>query len=514
MKQIGRYEILRELGRGAMGVVYAATDPLIGREVAIKTIRLDLLEDDAARADLTRRLFREAQSAGVLSHPGIITIYDVGEVGREAYIVMEFVAGRTLEEVLASGIPQHSGTLFSILHQAAVALDYAHTKKIVHRDIKPSNIMISPDGTVKIADFGVAKLADSTSMTQAGFVLGTPSYMSPEQAQGRAIDGNSDQFSLAVVAFRMMTGKLPFEGPTLTALLAKLLWEEPAYENSGLSPSIKPAFEKAFSKNPESRFALCEDLVRALESGYAQHKEEAQKRIAQPAASKPVAMEKEPAPSPIPEAPPEMPARVEKIAPASQSPAPAEHKRKGKLLWAACAAALLLFVVAGIVIYAFRTSPEKEAAKQVSPQKAVAIPPQESAKEPAPPVNSQTEPVSVPPVQPAVKPVTEKPAPVAAKPVPPSAKKPNEYPIGGSFTWSGSLGKNALLVIDGQTASIGTVAGNFLPGKPVSIEVEPAGIAIRQQPGQANGWRQIMLYSGPAKYDSITIRWKRITAGP
>ncbi len=170
MQKIGRYEILAELGRGAMGIVYSAMDPLIGRRVAIKTIRLDSADAAENREELTRRLFREAQSAGVLSHPGIVTIHDVGEQGNEAYIVMEYVDGRNLEDVLASGVPQHSGTLLSILRQSAAALDYAHGKGIIHRDIKPSNIMLCHDGVVKIADFGVAKPAASTSMTtQAWF---------------------------------------------------------------------------------------------------------------------------------------------------------------------------------------------------------------------------------------------------------------------------------------------------------------------------------------------------------
>ena len=255
MQKIGRYEIVTELGRGAMGVVYSAMDPLIGRRVAIKTIRLDTMEAAENREELTRRLFREAQSAGVLSHPGIITIHDVGEQGNEAYIVMEYVDGRNLEDVLASGVPQHSGTLLSILRQSATALDYAHGKGIIHRDIKPANIMLCHDGVAKIADFGVAKLAASASMTQAGLVLGTPSYMSPEQAQGQAVDGRSDQFSLAVVAYRMLTGELPFQGATLTAILTKILLEEPQYDSSGLHPYLQIIFQESPRKKPAIPFS-------------------------------------------------------------------------------------------------------------------------------------------------------------------------------------------------------------------------------------------------------------------
>ncbi|PYV16910.1 MAG: hypothetical protein DMG07_06915, partial [Acidobacteria bacterium] len=251
-----------------MGVVYAAADPVIGRTVAIKTIRVTQVGDDAALEELRRRLRREAQSAGILSHPGIVTIHDVGEVGEDTYIVMEYVEGTTLEAVLKAGVPQPTAMLLRILSQAAEALDYAHSSGIVHRDIKPSNIMIRSDGTVKITDFGVAKLTTSTSMTQTGLALGTPNFMSPEQAQGHQIDGRSDQFSLGVVAFRMLAGRLPFDGPTLTAVLSKILWYEPEYRNAELAPSIREILARVLAKEPSSRFATCVEFVQALDAAY------------------------------------------------------------------------------------------------------------------------------------------------------------------------------------------------------------------------------------------------------
>ena len=210
MEQIGRYRILDELGRGATGVVYRAQDPAIGRIIAIKTIRLSDFTDEAERERLRERLFREAQSAGMLSHPNIVTIYDIAEENGLAYIFMECVDGPPLEKIL-NGAEADSGarTRLAILRQTATALDYAHKKGIVHRDIKPANIMIHERTHAKITDFGVAKIM-SQQMTQSGVMMGTPNYMSPEQVQGHAVDGRADQFSLAVIAYEVLTGEKPF----------------------------------------------------------------------------------------------------------------------------------------------------------------------------------------------------------------------------------------------------------------------------------------------------------------
>src|SRR6202790_575604 len=191
VQQIGRYKIVGELGRGAMGIVYKALDPAIGRTVAIKSIRLQDLTDEAERERLKERLFREAQSAGILSHPGIVTIYDIAEENGLAYIFMEFVNGPPLEKMLRHEQTPDKETLLSIFRQTAAALDYAHKKGIVHRDIKPANIMIHEDGTAKITDFGVAKIV-SQQMTVAGTMMGTPSYMSPEQVKGAVVNGRAD----------------------------------------------------------------------------------------------------------------------------------------------------------------------------------------------------------------------------------------------------------------------------------------------------------------------------------
>ena len=195
MDRIGRYKIVRELGRGAMGVVYHAIDPNIGRPVAIKTIQLGGPRTPEEQERLRERLFREARSAGILSHPGIVTIYDVEQQGDLAYIAMEYVDGPTLDQMLSGGqpplAPEH---MFSILGQTAAALDYAHGKGIVHRDIKPANIMIAGDGTAKITDFGIAKITASEQFTMTGSIVGTPHYMSPEQVQGQPWTGAPTSF--------------------------------------------------------------------------------------------------------------------------------------------------------------------------------------------------------------------------------------------------------------------------------------------------------------------------------
>ena len=237
MESIGRYKIEAELGRGAMGVVFRALDPAIGRTVAIKTIHLPDFADPAEHDRLRNRLLHEARSAGVLSHPGIVTIYDVAEADDLAYIAMEFVNGPTLEEVLSHAQPPDAATIFRVLRETAAALDYAHKKGIVHRDIKPANIMIHEDGTVKITDFGVAKIPASQLATQAGVVLGTPCYMSPEQALGKPVDGRSDQFSLAVIAFEMLTGEKPFDSDQMAAVVYKIAHESPP-EVQRLNPTL------------------------------------------------------------------------------------------------------------------------------------------------------------------------------------------------------------------------------------------------------------------------------------
>jgi serine/threonine protein kinase len=264
--QIGRYRILDELGRGATGVVYRAQDPAIGRIIAIKTIRLSDFTDEAERERLRERLFREAQSAGMLSHPNIVTIYDIAEENGLAYIFMECVDGPSLDKVLNGAEAIRSENVLSILRQTATALDYAHQKGIVHRDIKPANILIHERTHAKITDFGVAKIM-SQQMTASGVMMGTPNYMSPEQVQGHAVDGRADQFSLAVIAYEMLTGEKPFLADQLPALLFRIVREDPVPPqrlNPTVGPQVEVVLKKALAKSANDRFGNCTQFVDAL----------------------------------------------------------------------------------------------------------------------------------------------------------------------------------------------------------------------------------------------------------
>jgi hypothetical protein len=262
-RQIARYEILGELGRGAMGVVYKARDPLIDRLVALKTIGVEQGGDAEA---FRQRFFREARSAGGLSHPNIVTIHDVGESGDVAYIAMEFLGGQSLREILDSGTVLPAARIADIAAQVADGLAFAHEKNIIHRDIKPANIMVLENGTVKITDFGIALLPTGTR-TIAGTVFGSPKYISPERVRGNHVDGRSDIFSLGAVLYEMLTGLPPFAGNDLNALLYQILSVMPVAPSSR-NRNIAPAFDlivaTALAKNPGDRYRDAQGMAADL----------------------------------------------------------------------------------------------------------------------------------------------------------------------------------------------------------------------------------------------------------
>jgi serine/threonine protein kinase len=266
IEKLGRYEIQSELGQGAMGVVYKAVDPLIGRTVAIKTINLNLSGDELA--DFEERFNREAKSAGRLNHPNIVTIYDVGRADHIAFMAMEYLEGRELKEIIASGEVLQPDRVAEIIAQVADALAFAHDHGIVHRDIKPANIMVLRNGSVKITDFGIAKMA-SGSRTQVGIILGSPKYMSPEQVTGKLVDGRSDIFSLGAVLYELLTGKPAVGGgdSTLTTIMYQVLNEIPA-PPAGVNPSIPAAFDyivaRALAKAPENRYQSAREMANDL----------------------------------------------------------------------------------------------------------------------------------------------------------------------------------------------------------------------------------------------------------
>ena len=262
ISQLGRYEVLGELGQGAMGIVYKARDPLIDRVVAIKTINLGLALDE--KEEYEGRFYQEAKAAGRLNHPNIVTIYDVGKSGDVAYIAMEFLQGRELRDIMNDGGLLPVDQVLDIVAQVAQGLAYAHEHGIVHRDVKPSNIMVVRDGHAKITDFGIARMASSAVRTQTGMVLGSPKYMSPEQVMGKEIDQRSDIFSLGVMLYEMLTGQAPFNGENVNAIMYQTLNAVPAPPNT-LNPAVPEMVNfilaKALAKKVEDRYQNAMDFA-------------------------------------------------------------------------------------------------------------------------------------------------------------------------------------------------------------------------------------------------------------
>jgi serine/threonine-protein kinase len=263
--QLGRYEILAELGQGSMGVVYKARDPVLDRVVAIKTINLNLPKDELAEYEA--RFYQEARAAGGLNHPNIVTIYDIGKSDRVAYMAMELLEGDELRAILSAGQPLPAMQALDVASQVAEGLSYAHERHIVHRDIKPANVMVVRDGLVKITDFGIARMRTNDVKTMTGMILGSPKYMSPEQVAGKRADHRSDLFSLGVVLHEMLTGQAPFQADTVHGLMYQTLNTTPiapSSRNPELPEIVDLIVAKALSKNVEGRYQSAADVAKDL----------------------------------------------------------------------------------------------------------------------------------------------------------------------------------------------------------------------------------------------------------
>jgi serine/threonine-protein kinase len=386
--QLGKYEIRRELGRGAMGVVYEAYDPMIKRRVALKTIRPDQLTGERPE-DVIARFRREAQAAGRLSHPNIVSIYDCDEDDGTWFIAMEYVDGRELKDAFAAEERFRPADIERIMTQILAALEYSHRQGVVHRDIKPANIFLLADGTVKVTDFGIAHI-ESSNLTQVGTVVGTPNYMSPEQIMGLPVDGRSDLFSTGVILYQFLTGERPFAGSSTTTM-QKVLKEDPlppSTLNVQLPPAIDAVVRKALAKRADERFQSAQAFATALRA--AMPAQLAVASTADPDATLP---------------------NVAAIAPAApQSPSalpPAAPPRASQASAVAVVAAIAVIGIAALVATWWlwpRTDATTTAATQSAPPvqtAATSAPPMQAAVTPAPPIQAAAAPAAPSVVAPA-----------------------------------------------------------------------------------------------------------------
>ncbi len=503
--QIGRYRISGELGRGAMGVVYRATDPSIGRSVAIKTIRIRDIDDEQQRERLRERLFREARSAGVLSHPNIVTIYDMDEDDGVAYITMAFVNGPTLEAILASGEPLSGSRMLRILRQTAMALDYAHSKGIVHRDVKPANIMTDEDGSVKITDFGIARItASAHASNETKTISGTPNYMSPEQVQGVPVDGKSDQFSLAVIAYEILTGERPFAGEHLSTIVYRIVTENPpaAFRLNGtLTPRIDEVLQRGLAKDPAHRFPNCSAFVGALELACAESRGWKTLPPGAAADQPTVAVERHEVPVPV-------------AAPAAAAlppgPRPPAVERKGPTgVLAVLMSLLLVSGLAALFIYQSglggsmpQPAPKDAVAEEVkrdplpSPAPAETLPPAAETPAPAPP-QQEAKPFETKPAE--TKPAEDKPAEVKTPEVKPVSTRPAEIKPRLQDIFIATSPSGAKAVLD-ENAGLSCVTPCQLHGARGTHRVSV------YLPGYLNEFREIHIEDGALDIGTIALK--------
>jgi serine/threonine protein kinase len=264
-QKLGRFEVLAEIGRGAMGIVYQAKDPMLERTVAIKTINMTMDRDGAEMYE--KRFYQEARAAGGLNHPNIVTVYDIGKTETECYMAMEYIEGAELRSLLLPGKPLPIARCLSIAAQVAEGLAYAHERGVVHRDIKPANIMVPESGAVKITDFGIARMRTSAVQTQTGMMMGSPKYMSPEQVIGKRADHRADIFSLGVILYEMLTGAAPFTGESVNAVMYQIVNFVPPAP-SAINPATPALLDaivaRMLAKSLDERFQSAAEIARGL----------------------------------------------------------------------------------------------------------------------------------------------------------------------------------------------------------------------------------------------------------
>lgn len=426
IESLGKYEIKRTLGRGAMGIVYEGWDPIIARRVAIKTVKLPENADDPETEEALARFRREAQAAGRLTHPNIVGVFDYGETNDLAYIVMEFVDGPPLKTLLDKEERFALTDAIRVMEDLLAGLQFSHERGVVHRDIKPANVMLTSAGQVKIADFGIARI-ESSSMTQAGTLLGTPAYMSPEQFMGQVVDARTDIYSSGVLLYQLLTGERPFEGG-LSAIMHKALNTEPPVP-SQLSVTAPPALDavvrRAMAKRPEDRFASATVFAEAVRTALANPV-----IVAEPESEDEATMVASPPPAVAAAAAPAREARPATAMPAGAVvPRPAARSSAPMIL---IAAIVLLAVVAGGGWWFLLRSPSVERTAEVTPAQVTPAAPPVIASMTPPPAPQSPPPVA--PVQPTPTPPAAnqpvQPPPVAANPPqpPPASSQPTVTP--------------------------------------------------------------------------------------
>jgi len=439
LTKAGRYQVVGELGRGSMGVVYQGFDPVIGRTVAIKTMLPEGLSPQEFQ-EYKARFQREAMAAGILAHPNIITVYDFGEDNGVLYLAMEFLEGKSLEKIVQEQNILPIETILPIYDQVCSALDHAHRNKIVHRDIKPANIMILHNGLVKVTDFGIAKMM-SMGMTQAGQILGTPNYMSPEQVKGRQIDGRSDIFSLGVILYELVTGEKPFGGQNITTVIYKIINENPIPPrelDASIHAGLSYVISRALAKNVEERYQSCRELAEDLRN---------YKNLGSPAVGQgTVLLKTVPVPRESVELPPPPPPPVQtQYAPATPVPvgvdetpiggsyevpgmAPAQPRQQSipQIAWV-LGALLVVAILAGAAYFLYLRPRSQPGGPVVSPPVATVTP----AQNPQPATTPATQSVSPPAAQPGTQPAaietaTTTPATLTPTPVSRPAEAPTK----------------------------------------------------------------------------------------